>query len=119
MTPRNLAIAAGVALLSAHLFKTVVRQLDELRGPSEPGAEDERRDGASSEELADRTETTAQTRPMSDGPAVESIDGQFGSAPHLVETLKASEKPAAGFPTDLSNDADRVRPGMGDFARGA
>ncbi|WP_343637674.1 hypothetical protein [Roseateles sp.] len=36
-----------------------------------------------------------------------------------VEALKRQERPELGLPSDTSNDADRARPGLGDFARGA
>ncbi len=36
-----------------------------------------------------------------------------------VEALQAVEFPEAGFPSDRSNDAERIRPGLADFARGA
>ena len=60
---------------------------------------------------------SAATLPQADGPVA---DSEPGDARALVDELQR-DRPAmeAGMPTDMSNDADRVRPGFADYARGA
>lgn len=50
---------------------------------------------------------------------MEGGEGSAASSREAVEALQAAEIPEAGFPSDRSNDAERVRPGLADFARGA
>ena len=59
----------------------------------------------------------ARALPQADGPVpkAEPADGRT-----VADDLQRSRPPLeAGMPADMSNDADRVRPGFADYARGA
>lgn len=113
MSLRHLAVAGGIALLSAHLFRS-------LRAPQGgasssvplPGSQP---DAAST--TADRTPPEGSERASGDDGETARLTPLEGAA--LAESLHQQERPEFGLPGDMTNDADRVRPGLADFARGA
>jgi len=123
MSPRNLVLAAGIVLISADLFQTVARRLRSRASQADGqpvGPEDEAHAAGGAARTAAANDEAAQaSRPTSDGPPIDSIDGQPGSAQELLEAFKQNERPDAGFRADPEADADHVRPGIADFARGA
>lgn len=110
MALRHIAVLGGVALLSAHLFKSMrAPQTDGLNaGAATPRA------NARTDDLLDqgaRDDGVSEASPAASASALE------GAA--QLAALKQQERPELGLPTDTRNDADRARPGLGDFARGA
>lgn len=120
MSLRHLAVAGGVALLSAHLFRS-------LRAPQDgaPSSSDALSSHASSSDASSSNASSADDRTRSEGSARASSEGGEpaqltpleGAA--VAESLREQERPELGLPSDTRNDADRVRPGLADFARGA
>ena len=115
MSLRHLAVAGGVALLSAHLFRS-------LRAPQDgaPSSSDALSSDASSSDpssAADRTRSESSARASSEGGEPAPLTPLEGAA--VAESLHEQERPELGLPSDTRNDADRVRPGLADFARGA
>lgn len=117
MALRHLAVVGGVALLSAQLFRSMrSQQTDSLnRDAATPRAK------ARTDDLLDQGDSSKQAWEPStagkDASTANASSAMEGAAQLAV--LKQQERPELGFPTDTSSDADRVRPGLGDFARGA
>ncbi len=118
MALRHLAVAGGVALLSAHLFRSMrspSAQALNSRDAATPGA------NARTDDLLDQGEGDNQASEASTtgtGASTSSNSSALEGANQL-SALKQQERPELGLPSDTSNDADRARPGLGDFARGA
>jgi len=114
MALRHLAVAGGIALLTAHLFKSMrLHQTDGLdAGAATPRA------NARTDDLLYRGESDDPASEASARVTAPSHSSALEGARQL-DALQRQERPELGLPTDTSNDADRARPGLGDFARGA
>lgn len=127
MSLRHLAVAGGVALLSAHLFRSLRAPQDgapasaplpaSSADASSPGASLSDAPSSDPSSAADRTRSEGSARASSDGGEPEHLTPLEGAA--VAESLREQERPELGLPSDTRNDADRVRPGLADFARGA
>lgn len=122
MSLRHLAVAGGVALLSAHLFRSLRAPQDGApsSAPIPASSTDASLPSASSSDAssaADRTRSESSARASSEGGETAHLTPLEGAA--VAESLREQERPELGLPSDTRNDADRVRPGLADFARGA
>lgn len=115
MSLRHLAVAGGVALLSAHLFRSLRAPQDGAPSSSDALSSDASSSNASSAD--DRTWSEGSARASSEGGEPAQLTPLEGAA--VAESLREQERPELGLPSDTRNDADRVRPGLADFARGA
>lgn len=122
MSLRHLAVAGGVALLSAHLFRSLRAPQD--GAPSSAPIPASSTDASSPDALSsdasstvDRTRSESSARVSSEGGEPTHLTPLEGAA--IAESLRQQERPELGLPSDTRNDADRVRPGLADFARGA
>lgn len=127
MSLRHLAVAGGVALLSAHLFRSLRAPQDgaPTSAPLPASSTDASSPGASLSDAplsdpssaADRTRSEGSARASSESGEPAPLTPLEGAA--VAESLREQERPELGLPSDTRNDADRVRPGLADFARGA
>lgn len=115
MSLRHLAVAGGVALLSAHLFRSLRAPQDGAPSSSDALSSDASSSNPSSAD--DRTRSEGSARASSEGGEPAQLTPLEGAA--IAESLRQQERPELGLPSDTRNDADRVRPGLADFARGA
>lgn len=115
MSLRHLAVAGGVALLSAHLFRSLRAPQDGAPSSSDALSSDASSSNASSAD--DRMRSEGSARASSEGGEPAQLTPLEGAA--VAESLREQERPELGLPSDTRNDADRVRPGLADFARGA
>lgn len=118
MALRHLAVAGGVAFLSAHLFRAMRAQRQE-DAQSAPRASTTDRAGDMAPPANARTDDLLDAGESSGGEPGRAVSSSALEGAQGVEALKRRERPELGLPSDTSNDADRARPGLGDFARGA
>lgn len=115
MSLHYLAVAGGVALLSAHLFRSLRAPQDGAPSSSDALSSDASSSNPSSADDRTRSESSARASSESGEPAP--LTPLEDAA--VAESLREQERPELGLPSDTRNDADRVRPGLADFARGA
>ena len=132
MSLRHLAVAGGVALLSAHLFRSLRAPQDgapssapipasstDASSPYDLSSDASSSDASSSDasSTVDRPRSESSAQVSSEGGEPTRLTPLEGAA--IAESLREQERPELGLPSDTRNDADRVRPGLADFARGA
>lgn len=103
MPQRPLMLIAGAALLGAWLWRAAA-----ARQPA--GQALATRDGA---------DAPAGTLPTADGPVTPDLSVLGEPDPAALDAEQPAQALRAGMPADRYSDADVVRPGFADYARGA